>query len=61
MDYKRMWLILKKIVSEECGVFSSLNPESDDYLKGRENEAWYILDEMNIIEEKYKEVFDEDH
>lgn len=57
MDYKRMWLVLKKIVGEECGVLHYLNSETDDYdyVKGREDEANDILDEMDIIEEKYKE------
>lgn len=58
MNYKRMWLILKKIVSEEVKVFRYYN---QDYYKGQEEEADYILDQMEIIEEKYKEAFDEDH
>lgn len=61
MDYKRMWLVLKKIVSEENDVLSYLNTEKSECLKGRENEAWYILNEMEIIEEKYKEVANEDN
>lgn len=55
MNYKRMWLILKKIVSEECGVFSWLDPENGDYFKGREDEANDILEDMEIIEKRVKE------
>ena len=58
MNYKRMWLILKKIVSEEVKVFRYYN---QDYYKGQEEEADYILDQMEIIEEKYKEADNEDH
>ena len=57
-----MWLMLKKIVREDGKAFRYLKHDgNDDFYKGRENEAWYILSEMGIIEEKYKEVFDEDH
>lgn len=58
MNYKRMWLALKKIVIEEGKVFRYYN---QDYYKGQEEEAEYILDQMEIIEEKYKEVANEDH
>lgn len=51
MNYKRMWLALKKIVSEEVKVFRYYN---QDYYKGQEEEADYILDQMEIIEEKEK-------
>lgn len=47
MNYKRMWLSLKKIVSEEVKVFRYYN---QDYYKGQEEEADYILDQMEIIE-----------
>lgn len=52
MDYKKMWLILKKIVIEEGKVFRDYN---EDYYKGQEEEAEFILDQMEIIEEKERE------
>lgn len=63
MNYKRMWLILKKIVSEEYVVWRCL--KNSEYFKGRnkgrQDEAKYILDEMEIIEEAYKEIDNEGH
>ena len=54
MNYKRMWLALKKIVSEECDIYAGEQnftmPEKLDYFKGQAEEADYILEEMKILE-----------
>ena len=54
MNYKRMWLSLKKIVEEECDIFGGepehTLPEESKYFKGQAEEAEYILEEMKLIE-----------
>lgn len=58
MNYKRMWLALKKIVNEECDIFGGepehTLPEESKYFKGQAEEAEYILDEMKILEGREK-------
>lgn len=57
MNYKQMWLTLKKVVNQDYVAWSSLKPEDEDseYFRGRDrgsrNEAHFILDEMELIEE----------
>lgn len=58
MDYKQMWLTLKKVVNQEYVTWNSLRTEDSEYFRGRDrgsrNEAQYILDEMEFIEELNK-------
>lgn len=68
MNYKRMWLSLKKIMDEEedilSGELKNATPEKRDQLKVQAEEADYLAGEMKILEareillqakEKYEE------
>lgn len=68
MNYKRMWLSLKKIMDEEedilSGELKNAIPEKRDQLKVQAEEVDYLAGEMKIIEvreillqakEKYEE------
>lgn len=54
MNYKRMWLSLKKIVEEEADIFCGYSDyeiaEKTECFKGQAEEADYILAELKIIE-----------
>lgn len=54
MNYKRMWLSLKKIVEEEIDIFGGdidyVIPEKIERFKAQAEEADYILEEMKVIE-----------
>lgn len=54
MNYKRMWLFLKKIVEEEIDIFGGdvdyVMPKKIERFKGQAEEADYILEEMKLIE-----------
>lgn len=54
MDYKRMWLFLKRIVKEEADIFGGdidyVLPKKIERFKGHAEEADYILEEMKLIE-----------
>lgn len=42
MDYKRMWLALKKVIKEDYETYA--------YIDGRFDEADYLLGEMKFLE-----------
>lgn len=54
MNYKQMWLSLKKIVEEEIDIFGGepeyILSEKSEYFKAQAEEADYILEEMKVIE-----------
>lgn len=68
MNYKRMWLSLKKIIAEEedilSGELKNAIPEKRDHLTVQSEEVDYLAGEMKILEvreillqakEKYEE------
>ena len=54
MNYKRMWLSLKKIMDEEedilSGELKNAIPEKRDQLAAQSEEVDYIAGEMKILE-----------
>ena len=52
MNYKRMWLSLKKIVDKEYETYGGddANFSTSDYSEGQYDEADYIAGEMEALE-----------
>lgn len=58
MNYKQMWLSLKKIVEEEIDIFGGepeyILSEKSECFKAQAEEADFILEEMKILEIREK-------
>lgn len=50
MNYKRMWLSLKKIVEEDYEIYAGGKIPLESYSEGQFDEADYILGEMKVLE-----------
>lgn len=67
MNYKQMWLDLKKAVKEDYDMYAGGKIPLESYSEGQFDEADYILGEMKILEikemleETEKESDNEDH